>query len=123
MRHAGYHEESQPVLLLRSHPRQHTRIIVDAVLRRDRPAGSAIIPAMIDEKFSTTSPKGRKIRVHGVDEARFLVNQSGIALQVERPPVPRRVFVGHVPEHAHVDHSRFRVGACQHGPAHLAARY
>src|SRR5438477_10625274 len=78
MLHAGYHEEPQPILLLRSHFYQHTRIIIDSVLRRDRPAGSAIIPAMKDEKFPTTSPKGGKIRIHGVDETGFLVDQGGI---------------------------------------------
>src|SRR6266540_1360738 len=69
MSHTGYHEESQPTLLLRPHPYQHARVIVDAVLRRDRPTRAAVIPAVVDEKFSTASPKGRKIGIHGVDEA------------------------------------------------------
>src|SRR5256886_17635046 len=123
MSHTGHHEQSQPVLWLRPHPCQHARVIVDAVLRRDRPTRAAVVPAVVDEKFPTTSPKGRKIRIHGVDEARFLLDQRGVAIQVERAPVPRRVFVRYEPEHAHVDPSRFRLGACQHGPAHLAARH
>jgi hypothetical protein len=78
---------------------------------------------VIDEKFPTMSPKGEKIRIHGVDETGFLVDQGGIAVQVERAPVPRRVFVGDEPEHTHVDRPRFRLGTCQHIPTCFATRH
>ena len=50
---------SLPVLLFRPHPCQHARVIVDAVLRRDRPTRAAVVRAVVDEKFPTTSPKER----------------------------------------------------------------
>ena len=67
MGHAGDHEETKPVLLIRAHVFQDGLVIRDGIKGGDRAAGTSVAPTVIDEELAPACFEFRQVRVDGVD--------------------------------------------------------
>ena len=67
MGHAGDHEESKPVVLIRAHVFQDGLVIRDGIKGGDRAAGTSVAPTVINEELSPARFDSGQVEVDGVD--------------------------------------------------------
>src|SRR5262249_33531412 len=67
MGHAGDHEESQPVVLIRAHAFQDGLVIRDGIQGGDRAAGASVAPTVIDEELAPARFEFGQVGIDGLD--------------------------------------------------------
>src|SRR5205807_50275 len=89
--HAGDHEEADGIkgFGLTSQGVHGSLVVINAGARSD----SRIGPAVIHQQLSTASEERYQIRIDGVDGVVVdFVGERDIAIEVERAPIPTRIF-------------------------------
>ena len=96
MGHAGDHEQTKPVVLIRAHPLQDGLVIGDGIERRDRAARTSVAPTVIDEELASARLEFGEVGVDGVDFPAVEERAFGVFFEVEGSPVPGGILVGDV---------------------------
>ena len=119
MGHAGDHEKTKPVVLIRAHVFQDGLVIRDGIQGGDRAAGTSVAPTVIDEELAPARFEFRQVRVDGVDFFPVQECSFDVLFEVEAAPIPGGVLIGDVAEHVDVHAAGFG-GAGWKAPAEFA---
>src|SRR4051794_18916463 len=119
MGHAGDHEDTKPVLLIRAHVFQDGFVIGDGIKGGYRAAGTPVAPTVIDEELTPARFEFGQVRVDGVDFFPVEECSFDVLFEVEVAPIPSGVLIGDVAEYVNVHAAGFG-GAGGNAPAEFA---
>src|SRR5258708_25253830 len=96
MIHAGDHEKTKPVVLVRANEFQDGLVIRDGIQGGDRAAGTSVAPTVIHEELASASFEFRQVRVGRVDFLPVQKCSVDILFEVEFAPIPCGILIGNV---------------------------